>query len=79
MATEISKGKFSQETGHGRIITRINHSGVFIQEVVDSENGQALVHDEKFISFQDLLDLVQKQDTLELKYGQKNIPNEAKS
>jgi len=64
MPIEISTGKWSEETAHGRIICQIKPDGVHVQKITDLPEGRVITHDENIISLQKLCDLIEGQKTL---------------
>lgn len=57
MAIEISKGKWSVETGQGLTFFRISSQGIHVQVTTNLPNNMVKVFDEKLVPFSKVQDL----------------------
>lgn len=57
MAIEISKGKWSVETGQGLTFFRISSQGIYVQVTTNLPKKRVKVFDEKLIPFSQVQDL----------------------
>ena len=63
MAIEISTGKWSAQTTHGSALFKIKADGIHVQEVTNID-GRLVIHNEKILSFDQVLDLAVGQKRL---------------